>query len=931
MTLAAGTRLGSYEIGAPLGRGGVGEVYRAWDPRLEREVALKILHERSEVDPDRVWRFVAEARAASALNHPNILTVFDAAVDGATPFIVSELIEGDSLRGEIRRGPVPIKRLLDLATQIADGLAEAHGAGIVHRDLKPENIMVTPAGRAKILDFGLSRTTGLQTPGVAPVDLDGQTQTEAGLLIGTVPYMSPEQARGSPTDFRSDQFSFGLILYEMATGSPAFRRESPAATLQAIINDEPPPLSDVQPNAPLLLWWIVERCLAKAPTDRYGVTSDLHRDLRNLRDRLADAVARERRAPAEPAPRSKARRALFPAALAGAAVAGALAWAALAGPQPLDQAALRFAPFATEAAYEGLPAWSPDGQTIAYAADVNGILQIFTRSLASSSPAQLTDAAFDCKHPFWSPDGKRLYYVSLARTREGIYSVGAAGGTPQLVVENASRGAISPDGRTLAFLRDEQEGHIVGTEALYLATPQGAEPWSNDTVQAAARRYEGFGDLRFVEGALGFSPDGRLLGLCSAAMNAPFKMLQSEARGVRFWMVPLSGGTPVRRLGWWVDTVPRISSFTWLPDSRHVVLGAATVSTPGTHLWMADMHADRAWPLTRTADSESYPSSSPAGDRLVFIRGEPDYDLVELPLAGGGVKPLMATARNESDPVPSPDGTLLAYVTDRSGQEEIWLRNMGGQSFDRPLITQEDFPDGRNIMLAAPSFSPNGQQIAYLRTGGLPIIPLQIYTSMTAAGPPVRLLPPSHESYQGAPTWSPDGRWIAFADWKDGHWALVKVHVGSGDAPVVLRTDGVASAAPRWSPRGDWITWETDAGFVLVSPDGKDQRALDLDDPWLVHAWSKDGADVLGIVETEARRLALVRVQASTGAARTITDLGPSPPANNPIKGFDVSADGGAILTSFVRMRGDLWMLEGLQRPQGLWRRLVSRDSPRSP
>jgi serine/threonine protein kinase len=213
MPLTVGTRLGSYEIRTPLGRGGVGEVYRAWDPRLEREVALKILHERTEIDPDRVWRFVAEARAASALNHPNILSVFDAAVDGATPYIVSELIEGDSLRAEVRRGPVPLRRLLDLATQIADGLSEAHAAGIVHRDLKPENIMITAAGRAKILDFGLARTTGLQTPGAVPTEFDGQTQTESGLLIGTIPYMSPEQASGSPTDFRSDLLSLGLILY----------------------------------------------------------------------------------------------------------------------------------------------------------------------------------------------------------------------------------------------------------------------------------------------------------------------------------------------------------------------------------------------------------------------------------------------------------------------------------------------------------------------------------------------------------------------------------------------------------------------------------------------------------------------------------------------------------------------------------------------
>src|SRR5688572_17728167 len=336
MALSVGTRLGSYEIGAPLGRGGVGEVYRAWDPRLEREVALKILHERSEVDPDRVWRFVAEARAASALNHPNILTVYDAAVEGATPFIVSELIEGDSLRGEVRRGSVPLKRLLDLATQIADGLAEAHAAGIVHRDLKPENIMVTPAGRAKILDFGLARTTGFQSSPGVPLDLSGQTQTESGLSIGTVPYMSPEQARGSTTDFRSDQFSFGLILYEMATGTPAFRRDTPAQTLDAIMHEEPTPLSDVVPAAPLFLWWIIERCLAKVFFDRYGAPPDLHRDLRNLRDRF-QSIARERGAVSPPsASLSLARRGGLALVLLLLAGAGVLIWQLIVQRPPLD-------------------------------------------------------------------------------------------------------------------------------------------------------------------------------------------------------------------------------------------------------------------------------------------------------------------------------------------------------------------------------------------------------------------------------------------------------------------------------------------------------------------------------------------------------------------------------------------------------------------
>ena len=287
---------GPYEILGLLGQGGGGEVHRAWDPRLEREVALKILRERVGTDPERLRRFVAEARAASALNHPNIVTVFDAVVDGDTPYIVSELIDGKPLRVEIGRGPVPLKRLLDLATQIADGLSAAHEAGIVHRDLKPENIMVTRDGTREDPRFrpgAAGRAAWRVRARHAPAADDVQTQTELGLRAGTIPYMSPEQARGAATDFRSDQFSFGLILYEMAAGRPAFRRDTPAATLDAIINDELPPMSALDARTPLMLRWIIERCLAKDPADRYAVTADLHRDLRTLRDRLGEAVSRE--------------------------------------------------------------------------------------------------------------------------------------------------------------------------------------------------------------------------------------------------------------------------------------------------------------------------------------------------------------------------------------------------------------------------------------------------------------------------------------------------------------------------------------------------------------------------------------------------------------------------------------------------------------
>ena len=907
--------LGPYELRFLLGEGGGGQVYRAWDPRLQREVALKVLHTRAHADPERLGRFVAEARAASALNHPNIVTVFDAAVEGDTPFIVSELIEGPTLRQEIARGAFPLKRALDVAAQIADGLAAAHAVGLVHSDLKPENIMVSAGGRVKIVDFGLARHSGFEAhDSVAPLRLDGdlRTQTELGLRAGTVPYMSPEQARGAPTVFASDQFSFGLIVYEMLAGRSPFLRDTPAETLSAIINDDPP-MAALEGRAPVWLHWIIERCLAKDPHERYGSTADLHRDLKTLRDRLTETARNEARMTAG---RHVGRSWLIAGITAGGLAAAAILMALLRAPLP-DPAAL-FTPFATEAVYEGLSAWSPDGQTIAYAAETDGILQIFSRQISSGvSAAQITHAPYDCRYPFWSPDGKRLYYVSLARDREGIWSISAAGGIPQLIVANAVRGAISPDGRTLAFFRDEQQDDVVGASALWLATPGGAEPWTNAAVEAAATKSAALGDLRLVEGALAFSPDGRTLGLSIVPRTIG---LAPERRGWQFWTLSVPDGAPRRRLQWWSDSVPRASTFSWLPDGRHIVLGMASLTSSGSDLWIADLVDDRAWPVTRGPDSEFDPSVSPSGERAVFTRGESNYDVLELSLDGQAPRPLIATTRSESDPAWSNDGQLLTYVSDRNGQEEIWLTSREGQRWlDRPLITQRDFGDDRTIMLSAPSFSPDGQRIAYQRNAQKPIWPLRIWISLTRGGPPVPLLPPSHEGYQSAPTWSPDGEWIAFTDWKDRQWTLAKVRVGSGEDPTVLRSDGVPNATPHWSPANDWITWETNRGFVLVSPDGKSDRWLSTDQ-WLAHTWSADGSDIFGIRQTEDLRLEVVAFDVRGARVRAVADLGPSPPVNNPVRGLAVSADGRRLITAMVgHPAGDLWLLDGLRVRTRRW------------
>src|SRR6266545_4616652 len=323
MSLSAGTRLGPYEVLAPLGAGGMGEVYRARDTRLGREVAVKVLPAEISLDPQRRQRFEQEARSASALNHPNIVTVYDIGSADGMIYIAMEVVEGRTLRDLIVEQSVSVRKLLEIGAQVADGLAKAHAAGIVHRDLKPENLMISKDGFIKILDFGLAK---LVEPGSADLSVMPTAvapPTEPGTVMGTAGYMSPEQAGGQPLDFRSDQFSLGAILYEMVTGARAFQRKTGAETLVAIMREEPEPIGQVNPKTPGPVRWIIERCLAKDPEERYASTKDLARDLASVRDHLSEASASGGLAAAEPA-RLKRRRWLLPAAAAlvvGAALA----------------------------------------------------------------------------------------------------------------------------------------------------------------------------------------------------------------------------------------------------------------------------------------------------------------------------------------------------------------------------------------------------------------------------------------------------------------------------------------------------------------------------------------------------------------------------------------------------------------------------------
>src|SRR5712692_458974 len=303
MPLSPSTLLGPYEILSLIGAGGMGEVYRARDKRLNRDVAIKVLGEGLTKDQDRRARFEREARAVAALNHPNIVSLFDIGTEGDILYTVSELVEGESLRALLRRGSVPLRKIIDIAVQLADGMAAAHSAGITHRDLKPENVMVARDERVKILDFGLARQAGRETAATSPEQGTLTVHdTQPGTVMGTVNYMSPEQACGFPVNYHSDQFSFGLILYELVSGTRAFQKETTVHTLAAIISEEPPP---IKTRLPPPLSWAIDHCLAKEPAERYESTRDLYRDLRALRDHLSETYASASTEPRASAPQSE--------------------------------------------------------------------------------------------------------------------------------------------------------------------------------------------------------------------------------------------------------------------------------------------------------------------------------------------------------------------------------------------------------------------------------------------------------------------------------------------------------------------------------------------------------------------------------------------------------------------------------------------------
>jgi eukaryotic-like serine/threonine-protein kinase len=892
-------RLGPYEILEPLGAGGMGEVYRAHDARLDREVAVKILPADVAEDPSRRRRFLEEARAAAGLHHPNILAIYDVSIDPGTPFIVAELLDGRQLREEVERGPLSTKRILDLAVQIVAGLRAAHDAGVVHRDLKPENVMVTRDGRVKIVDFGIATYCAT----LPEADLQSKTLTLIGPAFGTPQYMSPEQASGAAVDFRTDQFSFGVMLYEMATGVPPFRRATSVQTMSAVVGEEPRQIGELNPATPVVLRWIIERCLAKQPGDRYASTADLEKDLLTLRDRLNELNGRDVDAAAATRPPRKTAPLLGLALVMVAGLAVAVTSTRNAVPP------LKYTPLVTDERFQGTPAWSPDGSSLSYISTVDGVMQLFSRNEASAGRQQLTSSRWDHRDPFWSPDGTRIYFHRMALDREGLWSISAAGGPEQLVFENASNAAISPDGQTLAFFRegDTEQTLLGASRSIWLAS--GGEH--------NARRYTQppFDSRTFVAGALRFSPDGsKLLAWVWGWENA------STVPSPEFWVLPFPEGRPSRVLPELSRGASAAPSFDWLPDSRRIIVSLWDPAATSMHLWIADITNGDRKQLTSTYGSENRPAVSPDGRRIAFASEAIDFDLVEMPLDGSPMRPLLATSRNELDPTFSRDGSLFAYVSDKEGALQIWRRSRDGR-FERPVVSGDQFPGDMTLTLGAPALSPDGERLAYQRYGEGTGYQIWIST-LAAAGPPVRLT--SGSSFQDAPAWSPDGAWIAFLERTPTEKpALSRARVGVNEPSENILADiPLLSVRPKWSPDGRWIVCDTAKGLMIVTPDGKNQRVIS-QEPWLAYTWSLDSRYVYGLRESDdrPRHFALAKIDIENLQEQVINrDLGVIPPAAQPIRGLEVIGSG-ALATSIASSRSDILALEGFEPPRGLFTR----------
>jgi eukaryotic-like serine/threonine-protein kinase len=855
MPLASGTKLGPYEIQSPLGAGGMGEVYRARDARLNRDVAIKILPTSFSSDPDRLQRFAQESRAAAALNHPNILSIYDIGEDRGAPYVVSELLEGETLRDRLHNSPLATRKAIDYARQIASGLAAAHEKGIVHRDLKPENLFITHDGRAKILDFGLAKFTRPEadSSGNEPTM---QAGTEAGTVLGTVGYMSPEQVRGKAADPRSDIFAFGAMLYEMLSGKRAFHGDSPADTMSAILKEDPPDLAETNRNVSPALERIVHHCLEKNPAERFQSARDVGFNLEALTDISTSTRGGVRALPDEPAP----RRWLLPVL---ASVLVLASWVTIYTFAHRGAAAAN--PTFHEVTFRNGSIWAarfaPDGQTIIYgAAWEDRPQEIFSTRFDSSdsravglSPAQIL--AISSKGEM----AISLHPVNTAAFTQGgtLARVPLAGGAPREVLENAFWADWTPDGQSLAVIRS------IGLGKVHLEFPVG------NTI------YDPRGWVSHVR----FSPSGDFLAIADHVPNG------DDGRVV----IIDPHGTPRASSAYYTS----VEGLAWAPSGKEVWFSAVPAG------------AARAVYALDLSGKERLIYRAPGGltihdiSRTGLVLLTTDKTRVSISALPPGETRERSLSWFDWSLLTDMSADGKTIIFSESGEAEgtnysIFLRKTDGS----PAVR---LGEGGHAVL-----SPDGQWV--LSEVGSPV---KLVLLPTGVGEPRQLTDDKIDHSNTA--WSPDSKSIIYTTAEPGQPPRTYLLEIQGGTPRALTPEG--TVGNLITPDGKFLL-AIDANrqrWLYPIAGGEPQKFNVTPNPnERILSFFDGGKSVL--LRTRSTPVQITRVDVATGRREPWKEIVPADPAGVlGIPSFKVSADGKSYAYSIGRSLSDLYVVDGLK------------------
>ncbi len=874
MSMTPGTRLGPYEVLSVLGAGGMGEVYQARDQRLGREVAIKVLPAHLASDPERLRRFELEARSASALNHPNIVTIYDVGSADATSYLAMELVAGTTLRqlASEHEGGLPAKKLLQIAAQVADGLARAHAAGIVHRDLKPENIMVTEDGLAKILDFGLAKLTPEDASSAETRAPLASGATELGVVMGTVGYMSPEQALGKAVDFRSDQFSFGSILYELGTGRAPFLRGSAAETLTAVIREEPEPITAVNARIPAPLRWSIERCLAKEARNRFASTEDLARDLATIRDHLSELSGSIEAIPVV-AERMPQRRWWIPVAIALGILLmlGISYWQLLRHDyfwvNPL--AGARYTRFSDWEGSEFDAAISADGKFVAFVSDRDGPFDAWVGQIGSGEFLNVSKGRFlelanrRIRNVGFSDDGAHVWLMEIKGADAAVWLVPTMGGVPRPFLPTAAEVAWSPDRSRILYHSP------AGGDPIFIADRNGENPRQIFIDKPGIHNHYPT-----------WSPDGRFVYFVRGV--PPFMDL---------WRIASAGGVP-ERLTYHDSRV----AYPTLLDPRTLIY-TAVGEDGGSGLYAMDV--ERRIPHAVSSGLEEYLSvaASADGRQLVATVANPVRNLWTVPISDhvvddSGLSRFSLPTVRATAPRFGPD--YLLYLSSKGGADGLWKWKDGS--------ALELWRGSDGAVAAAPAISPDGAQIAFTvrseRVG--------LYL-MASDGTGAHRIADSLD-VRDAPSWSPDGKWIAVVASEGQAIPLFKVPVDGG--PPVRLAEGITSD-PLWSPDGRLILYSEGQAAMLslrgVTPDGQPFPLPNVSVRYTGNRYRflPDGKRLV-VMQGLLWQQNFMLLDLETGGQRQLTNLR----GGFGMQGFDVSPDGKKILFDQYRENSDVVLID---------------------